>query len=65
MNPTIKPRLLSIAEAAKLIDGLSVYGLEQLCKKGKMPHIAFGNKKLINETVLIETLEALSRQVPE
>jgi len=59
-----KPRLLTIKEAAKLIPGLTVYGLNQLCNKGQMPYIAFGNKKLINEKVLFETIEKLSRQIP-
>ena len=60
-----KIKLLSIAQAAALIPNLSVYGLEKMCKTGQMPHIVFGSKKLINETVLFETLDRLSRETPE
>ena len=59
-----KPCLLTITQAAELIDGLTVYGLEQLCKAGQMPYIRFGSKKLIDQTVLIETITKLARETP-
>jgi|GEM_PF-5352921 len=65
METTNNPRLLPIKKAAELIDGLTVYGLETLCKQGKVPFVPFGSKKMIDENVLIETLSKLARETHE
>lgn len=45
--------LLTLKEAAKLVDGLSVYRLRKLCQEGKIEHYKFGNKIVINSVVVI------------
>jgi excisionase family DNA binding protein len=48
-----KVRLLTIRQAARLIDGLTEYRIRQLCASGKLPCLMSGNKRLINEQTLI------------
>ena len=50
---TNRPTLLTIKEAAALIDGLTEYRIRQLCITGQLPHIMAGNKYLINKDVLL------------
>ena len=51
-------KLLTIKEAAKLIDGLTEYRIRQLCISGKLPSFKAGKKYLINEQALIKFVTA-------
>lgn len=44
-----KPRLLTLKEAAKLIDGLTEYRVKMLCINGEIKYHKFGNKYMISE----------------
>jgi excisionase family DNA binding protein len=48
-----KLRLLTIGEAAKLIDGLTEYSIRRLCRSGELPCFKTGKKYLIDEKALI------------
>lgn len=50
---TSRPTMLTIKEAAALVDGLTEYRIRQLCITGQLPHIMAGNKYLINKDVLL------------
>lgn len=50
----IKFRLLTLKEAAKLIDGLSVYRIKMLCINGDIKHHRFGRKFMISEKSLLD-----------
>lgn len=56
MNEEKKHRLLTIKEAACLIDGLTEYRVRQMCLCGQIPVIKAGKKTLIAEETLINTL---------
>lgn len=49
-----KKRLLTIKEAAKLIDGITEYRVRQMCKSGQLRCLKAGNKYLIYEKNLTE-----------
>lgn len=51
-----KRKLLTVKEAAQLIDGLTEYRIRQMCKSGQLPHIAAGRKILISEETLMRTV---------
>lgn len=51
-----KKRLLTVKEAAGLIDGLTEYRLRQMCLSGQMPCIKAGRKILIGEETLMRTI---------
>lgn len=44
-----KKRLLTVKEAAGLIDGLTEYRVRQMCITGQLPCFMAGNKHLIYE----------------
>ena len=48
--------MLTIKEAAALVDGLTEYRVRQLCRSGELPCIKAGKKYLINKDVLISFL---------
>ena len=48
--------MLTIKEAAALVDGLTEYRVRQLCRSGVLPCIKAGKKFLINKEVLIRFL---------
>ena len=50
---TNRPTMLTIKEAAALVDGLTEYRIRQLCITGQLPHIMAGNKYLIHKDVLL------------
>jgi hypothetical protein len=50
---TKKPRLLTLKEAAKLIDGLTEYRVRQLCTHDNIKYHKFGNKYMINEREIL------------
>jgi hypothetical protein len=54
-----KPKMLTIKEAAALVDGLSANAIRQMCIKSELPHIRAGRTGktyLINQSVLLELL---------
>jgi hypothetical protein len=53
-NVTVKkPRLLTLREAAKLIEGLTEYRVRMLCIEGAVKYHKFGNKYMISEKELL------------
>ena len=48
--------MLTIKEAAALVDGLTEYRVRQLCRSGELLCIKAGKKFLINKEVLIRFL---------
>ena len=49
-------KMLTIKEAAALVDGLTEYRVRQLCRSGELPCIKAGKKYLINKNVLFRYL---------
>jgi len=49
-------RILTIKEAAKLIDGLTEYRIRQMCKSGQLPCFMAGKKYLIDEQTLYKAV---------
>ena len=56
---TEKKKIITIKEAAKLIDGLSEYRIRQMCISGQLPAFKSGNKYLIAEENLYKTVFAI------
>jgi len=56
MNNTTenKIKMLTIKEAALLIDGLTEYRIRQMCITGELPCFKAGKKYLINKQKLLE-----------
>jgi len=52
-NPT---EMLTIKEAALLIDGLTEYRIRQMCITGELPHFKAGKKYLISEKALYKAI---------
>ena len=48
--------MLTIKEAAALVDGLTEYRVREMCRSGELPCIKAGKKYLINKDVLIRFL---------
>ena len=48
--------MLTIKEAAALVDGLTEYRVRKMCRSGELPCIKAGKKFLINKEVLIRFL---------
>ena len=51
-----KITMLTIKEAAALVDGLTEYRVRQLCKSGELPTVKAGKKYLINKEILLRFL---------
>ena len=51
-----KARMLTIDEAAAVVDGLTKYRVRQMCLTGELKHIKAGKKYLINEKQLLEII---------
>jgi excisionase family DNA binding protein len=49
-------RILTIKQAAQLIEGLTEYRIRQMCKTGQLRCFKAGNKYLIAEEDLYETV---------
>ena len=49
---TEKKKVLTIKEAAQLIDGLTEYRIRQMCKSGQLPCFMAGKKYLISAEAL-------------
>ena len=55
-KPEAEIKMLTIKEAAAIVDGLTEYRVRQLCRSGELPCIKAGKKYLINKNVLIRYL---------
>lgn len=55
---TVK-KLLTIKEAATLVDGLTEYRVRQMCKSGQLPCFKAGRKYLINADILYKVVFAV------
>lgn len=55
-NTNEKIVMLTIKEAAALVDGLTEYRVREMCRSGELPCIKAGKKYLINKEVLIRFL---------
>ena len=55
-KPKAEITMLTIKEAAALVDGLTEYRVRQLCRSGELPCIKAGKKYLINKDVLFRYL---------
>ena len=51
-----KITMLTIKEAAALVDGLTEYRVRELCKSGELPTVKAGKKYLINKEILLRFL---------
>ena len=48
-----KIKMLTIREAAALVDGLTEYRVRQMCKSNQIPCVKAGKKYLINKEVFL------------
>jgi len=48
--------LLTINEAAAMVDGLTPFRVREWCKSGELPCIRAGGKYLINQDVLLNKI---------
>ena len=55
---TNKPTMLTIKEAAALVQGLTEYRVRELCKTGELPCFKTGKKYLINKDILYKFLSS-------
>lgn len=55
-NEKAKRKLLTIKEAAELIDGLTEYRVRQMCRSGQLPCFKAGRKYLINADTLFKVV---------
>lgn len=53
---TLKRKVLTIKEAAKLIEGLTEYRIRQMCLSGQLPCFMAGKKYLISEEALMKAV---------
>ncbi len=53
-----KITMLTIKEAAALVDGLTEYRVRELCRSGKLPTLKAGKKYLINKDILMKFLSS-------
>ena len=54
-------KLLTIHQAAEVIEGLTEYRIRQLCRAGELPCLKAGRKYLINEQTLIDVVSTLGK----
>ena len=54
--PQNKPKMLTLKQAAALVDGLTEFRIRKMCINGELQHIKAGNKYLINQSVLLKTI---------
>ena len=48
--------MLTIKQAAALVEGLTEYRVRQMCLSGQVPHIMAGKKYLINKDLFLRYL---------
>ena len=53
-TPPVKPRLLTLKQAAELFDGLTEYRVKMLCTSGQIKYHRFGNKYMVSEKSVLE-----------
>ncbi|MCR5479571.1 MAG: helix-turn-helix domain-containing protein [Ruminococcus sp.] len=53
-----KITMLTIKEAAELVQGLTEFRVRELCKKGELPCFKAGKKYLINKDILYKFLSS-------
>ena len=58
-----KRKVLTIKEAAQLIDGIGEYRIRTLCKSGQLRSFKAGNKYLIAEDDLYEVVFGKSPEI--
>ena len=51
-----KVTILTIKEAAELVEGLTEFRVRMMCKKGEIPCIMAGRKFLINKDIFLDYL---------
>ena len=51
-----KAKLLTIKQAAQVVEGITEYRIRQLCISGELPCFKAGKKYLINEKTLMKTV---------
>jgi len=51
---TGKPRLLTLKQAAELIEGLTEYRVRSLCRDNLIKFHKFGNKYMVSEKVIMD-----------
>lgn len=56
MDNNTKITMLTIKEAAALVEGLTEYRVRQMCINDQVPHIMAGNKYLINKELFLRYL---------
>jgi len=58
MNDVIehRPQMLTMQEAAELIDGLSAFRIRKMCNDGILPHVKAGRKILVSKTALFNAI---------
>lgn len=54
-----KPRLLTLKEAAKLIDGLTEYRIRMMCINGTIKYYKFGNKYMVLEREILKYFDEI------
>ena len=65
MSSETKRRVLTVSEAAKLIDGIGEYRIRQMCKSGQLRSFMAGRKTLIAEHDLFEAVFGENYQLPD
>ena len=53
-----KPRLLTLKQAADLIEGLTEYRMRSLCQENAIKYHKFGNKYMVSEKVILDYFSA-------
>ena len=53
-SETKKPRLLTLKQAAELIEGLTEYRVRMLCINDNIKYHKFGNKYMVSERVILD-----------
>jgi excisionase family DNA binding protein len=48
--------MLTLKQAAELVDGLSAFRIRKMCNEGILPHVKAGNKYLVNKTALFNAI---------
>jgi hypothetical protein len=52
----IKPKMLTLKEAAAVVDGLTEHRIRRMCIEGQLKHVRAGVKYLVNQNVLLEMI---------
>ena len=55
-DTTQKITMISIKEAAELVNGLTKYRIRQMCIENRIPYIMAGKKYLFNKEIFLDYL---------